>query len=136
MEQCCFGESTLIDRKYLSESTGGPFARVLHPGTVRLQGIQRQFRGLKGRRAFKMTLTTRLTRSNLRLRTKLVLSFVLIIATLSCATLLAVRHVAKKHLQQEIVSETQNSVLTFLAMLHEHQSALNRKADLLAASQT
>jgi signal transduction histidine kinase/CheY-like chemotaxis protein len=79
-----------------------------------------------------MTLTTKLTRSNLRLRTKLVLSFVLIIATLSCATLLAVRHVAKKHLQQEIVSETQNSVLTFLAMLHEHQNALNRKADLLA----
>ena len=42
--------------------------------------------------------------SNLRLRTKLVLSFVVIIATLSCATLLAVRHVANGHLQQEIVS--------------------------------
>jgi signal transduction histidine kinase/CheY-like chemotaxis protein len=79
-----------------------------------------------------MTLTAKLTTSNLRLRTKLVLSFVLIIAALSCATLLAVRHVAKKHLQQEIVSETQTSVLTFLAMLHEHQNALNRKADLLA----
>src|SRR5277367_4690774 len=78
-----------------------------------------------------MTLTPGRT-SNLRLRTKLVLSFVLIIATLSCATLLAVRHVAKKHLQQEIVSETQTSVLTFMAMLHEHQNALNRKADLLA----
>ncbi len=83
-------------------------------------------------RALKMTLTAKLTTSNLRLRTKLVLSFVLIIAALSCATLLAVRHVAKKHLQQEIVSETQTSVLTFLAMLHEHQNALDRKADLLA----
>jgi signal transduction histidine kinase/ActR/RegA family two-component response regulator len=83
-------------------------------------------------RTLKMKLTAKLTTSNLRLRTKLVLSFVVIIATLSCATLLAVRHVAKKHLQQEIVSETQTSVLTFLAMLHEHQNALNRKADLLA----
>jgi signal transduction histidine kinase/CheY-like chemotaxis protein len=79
-----------------------------------------------------MKLTANIENSNLRLRTKLVLSFVLIIATLSCATLLAVRHVAKRHLQQEIVSETQTSVLTFMAMLHEHQNALNRKADLLA----
>jgi signal transduction histidine kinase/ActR/RegA family two-component response regulator len=70
--------------------------------------------------------------SNLRLRTKLVLSFVLTIAALSCATLLAVRHVAKKHLQQEIVAETQTSTLTFLAMIHEHQIALDRKADLLS----
>ena len=79
-----------------------------------------------------MTLTAKLARLSLRLRTKLVLSFVLVTATLSGATLLAVQHVAKKHLQQEIVSETQTSVLTFLAMLHEHQIALNRKADLLA----
>ncbi len=79
-----------------------------------------------------MKLTAKLETSNLRLRTKLVLSFVLTIATLSCATLLAVRHVAKKHLQLEIVSETQTSVLTFMAILHEHQNALNRKADLLA----
>src|ERR1700722_15471615 len=79
-----------------------------------------------------MKLTAKIETSNLRLRTKLVLSFVLIIATLSCATLLAVRHVANRHLQQEIVSETQTSVLTFMAMLHEHQNALNRKADLLA----
>ena len=70
--------------------------------------------------------------SNLRLRTKLVLSFVVIIAALSCVTLLAVRHVAKKHLQQEIVAETQTSTLTFMAMIHEHQIALARKADLLA----
>jgi signal transduction histidine kinase/ActR/RegA family two-component response regulator len=78
-----------------------------------------------------MTLTPRRP-SSLRLRTKLVLSFAVIIATLSCATLLAVRHVAKEHLQQEIVGETQTSVLTYLAMLHEHQLALGRKADLLA----
>jgi signal transduction histidine kinase/CheY-like chemotaxis protein len=78
-----------------------------------------------------MTLTPQGT-SNLRLRTKLLLSFVLITAALSCATLLAVRHVAKKHLQQEIVAETQTSVLTYLAMLHEHQLTLGRKADLLA----
>jgi signal transduction histidine kinase/ActR/RegA family two-component response regulator len=78
-----------------------------------------------------MTLTTGRT-SNLRLRTKLVLSFVLTIAALSCVTLLAVRHVAKKHLQQEIVAETQTSILTFMAMIHEHQITLDRKADLLA----
>jgi signal transduction histidine kinase/ActR/RegA family two-component response regulator len=78
-----------------------------------------------------MTLTPRRT-SNLRLRTKLVLSFVVIIAALSCVTLLAVRHVAKKHLQQEIVAETQTSTLTYMAMIHEHQTTLARKADLLA----
>jgi signal transduction histidine kinase/ActR/RegA family two-component response regulator len=78
-----------------------------------------------------MTLTPVRT-SNLRLRTKLMLSFALTIAALSCATLLAVRHVAKKHLQQEIVAETQTSTLTFLAMIHEHQIALDRKADLLS----
>jgi signal transduction histidine kinase/ActR/RegA family two-component response regulator len=78
-----------------------------------------------------MTLIPDMT-SNLRLRTKLVLSFVVIIAALSCVTLLAVRHIAKKQLQQEIVAETQTSTLTFMAMIHEHQIALARKADLLA----
>jgi signal transduction histidine kinase/ActR/RegA family two-component response regulator len=126
------GENASIDRKYLAEGTGEPFARVFRAGTV-CPGQTAPIQGLAGGPgALKMKLTANLTTANLRLRTKLVLSFVLVIATLSCATLMAVGHVAKKHLQQEIVAETQTSVLTFLAMLHEHQNALNRKADLLA----
>jgi signal transduction histidine kinase/ActR/RegA family two-component response regulator len=69
---------------------------------------------------------------SLGLRTKFLLSLVVTIAGLSFATLLVVRHSAKKHLQQEIVEEAQNSQLTFQALLHQHQATLSRKANLLA----
>ena len=69
---------------------------------------------------------------NLGLRTKFLLSLVLTTTGLSFATLLVVRHLAKKHLQQEIVTEAQNSELTFKALLHQRQAALSRKANLLA----
>src|SRR5579863_3416447 len=133
MQRVLLGETIAIGRKYLGGSTGGPFAQVLRAPTVcpGVSNAQSWPSGGPGA-TLKMKMTAKLRTSDLRLRTKLVLSFVVIIATLSCATLLAVRHVAKKHLQQEIVSETETSVLTFLAMLHEHQNALNRKADLLA----
>jgi signal transduction histidine kinase len=69
---------------------------------------------------------------NLRLRTKFLLSLVVTTAILTCAMLLAVRYSVRKHAQQEVVAEARSSLLTFDALLGEHQKALARKADLLA----
>jgi signal transduction histidine kinase/CheY-like chemotaxis protein len=71
--------------------------------------------------------------TNLRLRTKFLLSLVLITACLTCATLLVVRHSAQMRVQREIQEEALNAVLTFQVVQHEHQVALSRKADLLAS---
>src|SRR6202790_5749873 len=70
---------------------------------------------------------------NLRLRTKFLLSLVLITAALTCATLLFVRRTAHRRVQSEIQQEALNAVLTFQIVQHEHQVALSRKADLLAS---
>jgi signal transduction histidine kinase/ActR/RegA family two-component response regulator len=69
---------------------------------------------------------------SLGLRTKFLLSMVITIAGLGLTTLLVVRHTAKKHLQQEIVTDVQKSQLTFQALLHQRQTALSHKANLLA----
>jgi signal transduction histidine kinase len=68
----------------------------------------------------------------LGLRTKFLLSLVLTTTGLSCATLLVVRHTAKKHLQQEIVTDASNSALTMQLLLHQREALLSRKASLLA----
>jgi signal transduction histidine kinase/ActR/RegA family two-component response regulator len=70
---------------------------------------------------------------NLRLRTKFLLSLVLITAALTCATLLVVRRSAQMRVRREIQEEALNAVLTFQVVQHEHQVALSRKADLLAS---
>src|SRR5271163_267459 len=70
--------------------------------------------------------------NDLRLRTKLLLSMVLTTACLSCATLVAVRYSGQKHARQEVVAGAHTSLLTFDVLLHQHQKALARKADLLA----
>jgi signal transduction histidine kinase len=70
--------------------------------------------------------------SNLRLRTKLLLSLVLTTACLSSATLLVVRYSGQKHARQEVAAETHTSLLAFDVLLHQHQKVLARKADLLA----
>jgi signal transduction histidine kinase/CheY-like chemotaxis protein len=70
---------------------------------------------------------------NLRLRTKFLLSLVLITACLTCATLLVVRRSAQMRVQREIQQEALNTVLTFEVVQHEHQVVLSRKADLLAS---
>ena len=70
---------------------------------------------------------------SLGLRTKFLLSLVLTTAGLSCATLLVVRHTAKKHLQQEIVTDASNSAMTLQLLLHQREALLSRKASLLAA---
>ena len=68
----------------------------------------------------------------LRLRTKFLLSLVLITGSLTCATLLVVRQNAQERVQREIQADTTNAILTFQVLQHQHQVALNRKADLLA----
>ncbi len=71
--------------------------------------------------------------ANLRLRTKLLLSFVLLSAGLTCATLLVVRRSAQVQMQRQVEQEARNATLTFQVMEHQHQVALSRKADLLAS---
>ncbi len=70
--------------------------------------------------------------SSLGLRTKFLLSLVLTTTGLSCATLLVVRHTAKKHLQQEIITDASNSAMTLQLLLHQREALLSRKASLLA----
>jgi signal transduction histidine kinase/ActR/RegA family two-component response regulator len=70
---------------------------------------------------------------SLGLRTKFLLSLVLTTAGLSCATLLVVRHTAKKHLEQEIATDASNSAMTLQLLLHQREALLGRKASLLAA---
>ncbi len=79
-----------------------------------------------------MALKTPNLLSNLRLRTKLLLSLVLTTACLSSATLLVVRYSGQKHARQEVAAETHTSLLAFDVLLHQHQKVLARKADLLA----
>ena len=71
--------------------------------------------------------------ANLRLRTKLLLSFVLLSAGLTCATLLVVRRSAQVQMQHQVEQDARNATLTFQVMQHQHQIALSHKADLLAS---
>jgi signal transduction histidine kinase/ActR/RegA family two-component response regulator len=71
--------------------------------------------------------------ANLRLRTKLLLSFVLLCAGLTCATLLVVRRNAQAQMQHQIEQDVRNATLMFQVTEHQHQMALSRKADLLAS---
>ena len=70
--------------------------------------------------------------SVLKLRTKLLSSLVLVIAGLTCATLLILRHNAEGQLQRQVENEARNAILTFQVMMQERQIALSHKADLLA----
>lgn len=82
-----------------------------------------------------MALKTPNLLSNLRLRTKLLLSLVLTTACLSSATLLVVRYSGQKHAWQEVAAEAHTSLLAFDVLLHQHQKVLARKADLLATKE-
>jgi signal transduction histidine kinase/ActR/RegA family two-component response regulator len=70
---------------------------------------------------------------NLRLRTKFLISLILITSGLTCATLLVVGRTAKDEAQRQIEEEASNTVMTFQVMQHQHEIALQHKADLLAA---
>jgi signal transduction histidine kinase/ActR/RegA family two-component response regulator len=71
--------------------------------------------------------------AKLRLRTKLLLSFVLLSAGLTCATLLVVRRSAQVQVQHQVEQDARNATLMFQVMEHQHQTTLSRKADLLAS---
>src|SRR5947207_827995 len=67
-----------------------------------------------------------------RLRTKFLLSMVLISAGLTSVSLLLVRQSVQSQARQEIVADLRNSVSTFLSFHREQQTTLSRSADLLA----
>jgi signal transduction histidine kinase/CheY-like chemotaxis protein len=69
----------------------------------------------------------------LRLRTKLLFSFVFLTAALTSATLLVVRQNAQAQVQQQIEQDSRNANLTFQAVERQQYTALSRKADLLAS---
>jgi signal transduction histidine kinase/ActR/RegA family two-component response regulator len=70
--------------------------------------------------------------ANMRLRTKLLFSLVLVTAGLTCATLLVVWHTARVQVQREMEDEARNAILAFQVVQQQHQIELSHKADLLA----
>src|SRR6266700_5297416 len=67
-----------------------------------------------------------------RLRTKFLLSMVLISAGLTSLSLLLVRQSVRSEVQREIFSDLRNSVSTFQNFHREQESTLSHSADLLA----
>jgi signal transduction histidine kinase/CheY-like chemotaxis protein len=72
--------------------------------------------------------------ANLRLRTKFLLSTVLLIAGLTWFSLLIVRHAVQDRARQELTSDVHSSLLMLDRLQKERQLAMSRKADLLATS--
>src|SRR5437870_11555804 len=67
-----------------------------------------------------------------RLRTKFLLSMVLISAGLTSLSLLLVRQSMQSEVRQQIISDLQNSVSTFQSFQREQEVTLSYSADLLA----
>src|SRR5258705_3063184 len=61
------------------------------------------------------------------------MSFALLTAGLTCATLLIVRRTAESRVRLEVKQQALDAILTFRALEHQHQVALSHKADLLAS---
>jgi signal transduction histidine kinase/ActR/RegA family two-component response regulator len=68
----------------------------------------------------------------LSLRTKLLLSLVLVIVAMTCCTLFVVRQSIQVRAERQLEQDTRNSLLTFQAMSQQQRTALSRKAELLA----
>jgi len=68
----------------------------------------------------------------LRMRTKFLLSMLLISAGLTCTSLLLVRSSVQSQVRKEIFSDLQNSVSTFQNFQQERELTLTRSAELLA----
>jgi signal transduction histidine kinase len=68
----------------------------------------------------------------LRMRTKFLLSMLLISAGLTCTSLLLVRHSVQKQVRQEIFADLRNSVSTFQNFQRERELTLTHSAELLA----
>jgi signal transduction histidine kinase len=70
---------------------------------------------------------------NLRLRTKLLFSFIFLTAALTSVTLLVVRRNAQAQVESQIELDSQNATLTVQAVHRQQKTSLSRKADLLAS---
>ena len=68
----------------------------------------------------------------LRMRTKFLLSMLLISAGLTCTSLLLVRHSVRKQVKKEIFADLRNSVSTFQNFQRERELTLTHSAELLA----
>ncbi|HEX3355246.1 MAG TPA: ATP-binding protein [Terriglobales bacterium] len=68
----------------------------------------------------------------LRMRTKFLLSMLLISAGLTCTSLLLVRHSVQKQVKREIFADLQNSVSTFQNFQRDRELTLTHSAELLA----
>jgi signal transduction histidine kinase len=68
----------------------------------------------------------------IRLRTKFLLSMVLITTGLTSLSLLIVRQSVQSEAKEEIFSDLRNSVVTFQSFQHEKELTLSHSADLLA----
>jgi signal transduction histidine kinase/CheY-like chemotaxis protein len=72
-------------------------------------------------------------RGEVQLRTKFLMSLVLITGGLTAGTLLVVRRNAQERTQREIQQDALNAILTFQALEQQQQVSLGRKASLLAS---
>jgi signal transduction histidine kinase/ActR/RegA family two-component response regulator len=72
--------------------------------------------------------------ANLSLRTKFLLSTVLVIAGLTGMALLVVRETVQEHARQELTSSAHQSLVLFEMLEQQRQELMSRKADLLATS--
>ena len=70
--------------------------------------------------------------SGFRLRTKFLLSLIVVTSGLTCATLYVVGREAKFQVNRQIQEESASAILTFQVMQHQTEIALEHKADLLA----
>jgi hypothetical protein len=67
-----------------------------------------------------------------RLRTRFLLSMVVITAGLTALSLLVVRHSVQRHVREGIVQDLKNSVTTFQNFQHDREVMLTRSAELVA----
>jgi signal transduction histidine kinase len=67
-----------------------------------------------------------------RLRTRFLLSMVVITAGLTALSLLVVRHSVERHVREGIVENLKNSVTTFQNFQHDREVMLTRSAELVA----
>jgi signal transduction histidine kinase len=67
-----------------------------------------------------------------RLRTRFLLSMVLITASLTALSLLVVRHSVQSHVREGIVQDLRNSVTTFQNFQHDREVMLTHSAELVA----
>ncbi|HWY43982.1 MAG TPA: ATP-binding protein [Candidatus Sulfotelmatobacter sp.] len=68
----------------------------------------------------------------LSLRSKLLLSLILVTATMTCCTLFVVRQSIQARAERQIEQDTRKALLTFQVMSQQQRTALDRKAELLA----